>query len=1412
MRSAHRSVQPTSACSNSLSARPTQNQEESRTPADKAASAGQQGLHARLFQDLDPIEIPSPSAPPVRQQHSRLPKVKPRGCAPYFQAPAPKPSRLGRNAQRTFSKSTAAAAGAPTALLPLQLLSSASSTSTKASSAHPKPAGARLSKTRSPAGVFPEPAHTAAAQKCSLHARKQQHAPKTSSDIDQVKPRYSHPWHESHCPDQRTTKAELTAPGPCHRQAQHCRTSPLVKHSPSSASDDQPQSGTPQISQAARKLTKQQQKPPDRPALNEILNDTQCVSIPPHASRRVDAATVGIAEPSPGQQQNGKTGKACGHRLWNKHELKPLPDLPLSTSADEHDALGCHGQIANTQHSFQTPFLTVQHPRQPSCTLTTEQAASSTDLKGSELAHKGILSSSVSEPVSASAARQARLYASVPDVQRLTLADPHSSNQVTCEAAALAQAAAAAGFRTEPHNILAAIPHASPAAGTATGEDCTFEDTLGVAEGSSLSSPEGISSGGSVRSGELVTPSCLGQRTLVTPPAPMACSTLGSSRDVLGSPMNTGLMKKTDRRRRSSSATLHAALRRQLDSLDPQSPMCISPFPEASGSSLIQDSEGASLSEDSEDSPRDSPGDSLGGQVSAGQGWPGITQDGPSAQYQMHMLMAGAESPAAPGTSPGIGDRVPNAPIAGKNSGLGMAQCMDDEAMEDMEATVAAGSGTPSPPQAEAGHWQAAASAGRCSPRPGTAHKLKGHSSQDMLAFTAVSCQQDIEQQHRQQRQQEVPAIAMAALGHRQRSSKIPWNEQQQQQHLLPRNASGNLEPQPRPYVGELTPVLGQASHRHGTGKANHPETARQAQQQHVLTEAAGVLKTQSEGQAAATGHQHALHACQPGEADPHAPGFSSDLQQRQQAPAKTSGVLETQAGGSSDAYAQAACHAYLALLHGCDNHQLQQAASASPAHVAAREASPSAVGKLHGTKLSKKDQYGQAARRHSCGPPLPHRLQEAEHICHTFAWQQDALDFAERCNAHLASLAAQDSDTTSAEHQDAAAGPSVMRHLAGPVYVFCQEKLGAGKYFRQFLAASQQALWQRYRRCAPQERHWYEVIWGDRPCHLYFDLEFITACNPKANGNALVEHLLHSVAQHIRQIWGYELQQDWVLELDSSTPTKFSRHVVIQIPGCAFASCQMVGNFVTSLLASPEAQALMLVKEIATDSAGRTSFASLVDTAVYTKNRHFRMLGCSKGGKTAMLLPHARYATRPGHGLSYAAIYKGSLICHVPQPTQLLQIGRPQSVERQALSSDRVISEHQHTATAHQHHGDHSIKLVDKQDESDAPAAAQHQARCFEDLAGAAVEFLEAVAQQRAGGLEARVRTQARCGGTDTYAFSMIGPGSHWCENIGRCHQSNHIYFVVRFGEGVWAQKCHDPSCADFRSSWMPVPLGLQP
>lgn len=50
------------------------------------------------------------------------------------------------------------------------------------------------------------------------------------------------------------------------------------------------------------------------------------------------------------------------------------------------------------------------------------------------------------------------------------------------------------------------------------------------------------------------------------------------------------------------------------------------------------------------------------------------------------------------------------------------------------------------------------------------------------------------------------------------------------------------------------------------------------------------------------------------------------------------------------------------------------------------------------------------------------------------------------------------------------------------------------------------------------------------------------------------------------------ELQDSWVVELDSSKASKFSRHVIIQIPGAAFQSNFHVGAFVKGLCETPAA------------------------------------------------------------------------------------------------------------------------------------------------------------------------------------------------------------------------------------------------
>ena len=58
------------------------------------------------------------------------------------------------------------------------------------------------------------------------------------------------------------------------------------------------------------------------------------------------------------------------------------------------------------------------------------------------------------------------------------------------------------------------------------------------------------------------------------------------------------------------------------------------------------------------------------------------------------------------------------------------------------------------------------------------------------------------------------------------------------------------------------------------------------------------------------------------------------------------------------------------------------------------------------------------------------------------------------------------------------------------------------------------QAVWRRYQRLPSLRRHFYEIIRADRPCHMYFDLEYSRGANPGADGDALVDTLVRLVGR----------------------------------------------------------------------------------------------------------------------------------------------------------------------------------------------------------------------------------------------------------------------------------------------------------
>ncbi|GAY45637.1 hypothetical protein CUMW_090890 [Citrus unshiu] len=82
-------------------------------------------------------------------------------------------------------------------------------------------------------------------------------------------------------------------------------------------------------------------------------------------------------------------------------------------------------------------------------------------------------------------------------------------------------------------------------------------------------------------------------------------------------------------------------------------------------------------------------------------------------------------------------------------------------------------------------------------------------------------------------------------------------------------------------------------------------------------------------------------------------------------------------------------------------------------------------------------------------------------------------------------------------------------------------------------------------------------------PCHLYFDLEFNKRVNPQKHGDEMVDLLISVTLEALFDKYSIKGDEDWIVELDSSTEEKFSRHLIIRIPKTAFKDNSHAGAFV---------------------------------------------------------------------------------------------------------------------------------------------------------------------------------------------------------------------------------------------------------
>lgn len=284
-------------------------------------------------------------------------------------------------------------------------------------------------------------------------------------------------------------------------------------------------------------------------------------------------------------------------------------------------------------------------------------------------------------------------------------------------------------------------------------------------------------------------------------------------------------------------------------------------------------------------------------------------------------------------------------------------------------------------------------------------------------------------------------------------------------------------------------------------------------------------------------------------------------------------------------------------------------------------------------------------------------------------------------------------------------------------------------------------------------ELHLYEVIPEGKPCHLYFDVEFLFAEHPDWNGSEIMERLIDRVDDKLLEVFGQDEYE--LIHLDATTPKKFSRHLVFKSRQFCFRNNAHVGKFVQ--------EEILTVKE----------FADVVDFSVYSKNRNFRCIWSTKKANGVNYPLHPLDGSNESPVFSSLEFFRKSLICDVGPHPHL--IGYPDLIELQKAKP--------------------TLPPPAKQSPNSSPLASSDHAT-IEQMVLSNFAPTGRVSRTKFNPL--------------TNMLNFMIDGTRFCRHIGREHKSNHIYVSCRLTLGDMVQKCTDPDCRTFASDPVPIPSGI--
>ncbi|XP_066574283.1 DNA-directed primase/polymerase protein isoform X2 [Amia ocellicauda] len=409
-------------------------------------------------------------------------------------------------------------------------------------------------------------------------------------------------------------------------------------------------------------------------------------------------------------------------------------------------------------------------------------------------------------------------------------------------------------------------------------------------------------------------------------------------------------------------------------------------------------------------------------------------------------------------------------------------------------------------------------------------------------------------------------------------------------------------------------------------------------------------------------------------------------------------------------------------------------------------------------------------------------------------------------------------------------------------VRVFALEIDPAEMGQRIYLVTTYTELWHYYRTYRQSLMHCYEVIPEGAVCKLYFDLEFHKPSNKGLDGKQMVASLTQYVRQKLQEDYGIQCSDKDVLNLDSSTDEKFSRHLIFLLPNAAFKDNVQAGHFINKIL-QPALEELQRRRnheltdgapkqkdcpinstndrpplspvenvqkpdadiqkspqpkrkrngDLQATSSNQADLAFLfvkdkngrdqlfIDLGVYTKNRNFRLYKSSKAGKN----------------VAFTVAEDNRF---VPKAHQ--RVSEEQQVFLSSIVSNVRFSENLRILTC----DTAEAKKAQNPPSSLLPA-------CKSALVTGALNspYTEVdnfvLSLVKKDGIQGSIRQWNYFSSEELLVYDIVK--FRWCHNVDRFHKSNNIMFVVDLKQELWYQKCHDPVCRaeNYRSPSFPLP-----